>query len=76
MPSRFRVESLPIAELRRRLGEAIDREVYGGFVDLATEDPEAVARLLMTQGQDVSAQVLKAMLTIVYALFDGKLPIG
>lgn len=43
---------------------------------LATEDPEAVARLLMTQGQDVSAQVLKAMLTIVYALFDGKLPIG
>ncbi|WP_439029554.1 N-acetylmuramoyl-L-alanine amidase [Gordonia terrae] len=43
---------------------------------LATEDPEAVAQLLLTQGQDVSAQVLSAMLTILYGLFDGKLPIG
>ncbi|WP_372631368.1 N-acetylmuramoyl-L-alanine amidase [Gordonia jinghuaiqii] len=42
----------------------------------ATEDPEAIVALLMTQGQDVSAQVLKAMLTIVYGLFDGKLPVG
>ena len=43
---------------------------------LATEEPEAVVQLLATQGQDVSAQVLKAMLTILYGLFDGKLPIG
>ncbi|KAF0969057.1 hypothetical protein BPODLACK_02290 [Gordonia sp. YY1] len=43
---------------------------------LATEEPEAVVQLLATQGQDVSAQVLKAMLTILYGLFDGKLPIS
>ncbi|MBY4574803.1 N-acetylmuramoyl-L-alanine amidase [Gordonia paraffinivorans] len=43
---------------------------------LASQDSEDVLQLLSTQGQDVSAQVLKAMLTILYGLFDGKLPIG
>ena len=40
------------------------------------DSSEDVLQLLSTQGQDVSAQVLKAMLTILYGLFDGKLPIG
>ncbi|GAA3958169.1 N-acetylmuramoyl-L-alanine amidase [Gordonia caeni] len=31
--------------------------------------------LLLAQGSDVSAQVLKAMLAIVYAVFGGKLPV-
>ncbi|NED59314.1 cell wall hydrolase, partial [Streptomyces sp. SID10244] len=43
---------------------------------LGTDDPKAIAQLLLGQGQDVSAQVLKAMLTVVYGLFGGKLPIG
>ncbi|MGK2381535.1 MULTISPECIES: N-acetylmuramoyl-L-alanine amidase family protein [Gordonia] len=43
---------------------------------LATEDPAEVVQLLLGEGQDVSAQVLKAMLTIVYGLFDGDLPVG
>ena len=43
---------------------------------LATKDPAAIIALLLGQGQDVSAQVLKAMLTVVYGLFGGKLPIG
>ncbi|MDY6808420.1 MAG: N-acetylmuramoyl-L-alanine amidase [Actinomycetota bacterium] len=43
---------------------------------LATEDPAEVVQLLLGEGQDVSAQVLKAMLTIIYGLFDGDLPIG
>ncbi|MGV9711672.1 N-acetylmuramoyl-L-alanine amidase [Gordonia sp. NPDC003424] len=41
---------------------------------LGTEDPAAIAQLLLGEGQDVSAQVLKAMLPIIYALFGGKLP--
>lgn len=40
----------------------------------ATSLEEAQA-LLLAQGADVSAQVLKAMLAVVYALFGGKLPI-
>ncbi|MDL9947632.1 N-acetylmuramoyl-L-alanine amidase [Gordonia sp. ABSL11-1] len=43
---------------------------------LGTEDPQAIAQLLLGQGQDVSAEVLRAMLSIVYGLFGGKLPIG
>ena len=43
---------------------------------LGTKDPAAITQLLLGQGQDVSAQVLKAMLSIMYGLFGGKLPIG
>ncbi|AZG48644.1 N-acetylmuramoyl-L-alanine amidase [Gordonia insulae] len=43
---------------------------------LGTDDPAAIAQLLLGQGQDVSAEVLKAMLTVIYGLFGGKLPIG
>ncbi|MGC5256473.1 cell wall hydrolase, partial [Gordonia sp. DT218] len=43
---------------------------------LGTDDPKAITQLLLGQGQDVSAQVLKAMLTVVYGLFGGKLPVG
>ncbi|MFW0787223.1 N-acetylmuramoyl-L-alanine amidase [Gordonia sp. CPCC 206044] len=43
---------------------------------LGTEDPSAIAALLLGQGQDVSAEVLRAMLPIVYGLFGGKLPVG
>ncbi|MEE4021840.1 N-acetylmuramoyl-L-alanine amidase [Gordonia sp. PKS22-38] len=43
---------------------------------LTTEDPTEIAELLLGEGQDVSAQVLKAMLTVVYGLFGGELPIG
>lgn len=42
---------------------------------LGTEDPAALAQLLLGEGQDVSAQVLKAMLSIIYGLSGGKLPI-
>lgn len=41
---------------------------------LGTKDPAAIAALLLGQGQDVSAQVLRAMLPVVYGLFGGKLP--
>ena len=43
---------------------------------LGTKDPAEIMRLMLTEGQDASAQVLNAMLEIVYGLFDGKLPIG
>lgn len=32
-------------------------------------------RILMTEGQDVSADVLRSMLSVVYAVFGGKLPV-
>ncbi|GAB16775.1 hypothetical protein GOEFS_014_00170 [Gordonia effusa NBRC 100432] len=43
---------------------------------LATRDPEALMALIAGPGQDVGSQVLKAMLSVVYSLFGGKLPIG
>lgn len=43
---------------------------------LNTKDPQAIAQLMLTEGQDASAQALNAMLEVLYGLFDGKLPIG
>ena len=43
---------------------------------LGTKDPAEIMRLMLTEGQDASAQVLNAMLDVIYGLFDGKLPIG
>ncbi|MGC5249037.1 N-acetylmuramoyl-L-alanine amidase [Gordonia sp. DT219] len=43
---------------------------------LGTKDPAAIMQLMLTQGQDASAQVLNAMLQVIYGLFGGKLPIG
>ncbi|MEP9393332.1 N-acetylmuramoyl-L-alanine amidase [Gordonia sp. VNK1] len=43
---------------------------------LGTEDPAEIAQLMLTEGQDASAQVLNAMLEVIYGLFGGKLPIG
>ncbi|MFT4045015.1 MAG: N-acetylmuramoyl-L-alanine amidase [Gordonia sp. (in: high G+C Gram-positive bacteria)] len=43
---------------------------------LASKDPHEIANLALTEGSDVSAQVLKAMLDVVYGLFGGKLPVG
>lgn len=37
----------------RRIGEAIDREVYGGFVDLAKEDPAPDEPLMRTELPDL-----------------------
>ncbi|ALG85461.1 N-acetylmuramoyl-L-alanine amidase [Gordonia phthalatica] len=39
------------------------------------KSPGDAQRILMTDGQDVSADVLKAILSVVYAVFGGKLPI-
>lgn len=39
------------------------------------KSPGEAQRILMTDGQDVSADVLKAILSVVYAVFGGKLPI-
>ncbi|MGB3698849.1 MAG: N-acetylmuramoyl-L-alanine amidase [Gordonia sp. (in: high G+C Gram-positive bacteria)] len=39
------------------------------------KSPQEAQRILMTDGQDVSADVLKAILSVVYAVFGGKLPI-
>nr|WP_040508988.1 N-acetylmuramoyl-L-alanine amidase [Gordonia soli] len=41
-----------------------------------SKDPKVILALLSSQGQDVSAQILKAMLQVIYGLFGGKLPIG
>ncbi|MFW0792098.1 N-acetylmuramoyl-L-alanine amidase [Gordonia sp. CPCC 205333] len=43
---------------------------------LATRDPQALMALIAGPGQDVGSQVLKAMLSVVYSLFGGKLPVG
>lgn len=43
---------------------------------LKSGDPKEIGQLLLSQGPDVSAQVLNAMLDILYGLFDGKLPVG
>ncbi|MGV9857275.1 N-acetylmuramoyl-L-alanine amidase [Gordonia sp. NPDC003425] len=43
---------------------------------LKSKDPQQIASLLLSQGPDVSAQVLGAMLNVIYGLFGGKLPIG
>ncbi|MFT4126847.1 MAG: N-acetylmuramoyl-L-alanine amidase [Gordonia sp. (in: high G+C Gram-positive bacteria)] len=41
---------------------------------LNTSDPVAIAQLLLTEGQDVSAEVINAMLSVIYGLFGGTLP--
>ncbi|MFC0314128.1 N-acetylmuramoyl-L-alanine amidase [Gordonia phosphorivorans] len=41
----------------------------------AAKSLDEAQALLMAQGSDVSAQVLKAMLAVVYTVFGGKLPI-
>lgn len=43
---------------------------------IATRDPNALMALITGPGQDVASQVLKAMLSVIYSLFGGKLPIG
>jgi N-acetylmuramoyl-L-alanine amidase len=40
-----------------------------------TDDPEAISDLLSTEGSDAASQVLQAMLSVVYEMFGGKLPI-
>ena len=40
-----------------------------------TDDPEAIEGLLSSEGSDAASQVLKAMLSVVYEMFGGKLPI-
>ncbi|WP_033335717.1 MULTISPECIES: N-acetylmuramoyl-L-alanine amidase [Actinomycetes] len=40
-----------------------------------TDDPEAIEGLLSSEGSDVASQVLQAMLSVVYEMFGGKLPI-
>ncbi|WP_336789724.1 MULTISPECIES: N-acetylmuramoyl-L-alanine amidase [Gordonia] len=49
----------------------------GPLIDQITKakSPQEAQRILMTQGQDVTADVLKAILSVVYAVFGGKLPI-
>jgi N-acetylmuramoyl-L-alanine amidase len=40
-----------------------------------TDDPEAIEGLLSSEGSDAASQVLQAMLSVVYEMFGGKLPI-
>ncbi|GEE03833.1 hypothetical protein nbrc107696_42790 [Gordonia spumicola] len=49
----------------------------GPLIDelVKAKSPQDAARILMTKGQDVSADVLKAILSVVYSVFGGKLPI-
>ena len=41
----------------------------------SAKNAQEAQRILLTEGQDVSADVLKAILSVVYAVFGGKLPI-
>lgn len=52
-------------------------EAIGPLIDklAKAKSPQEAQRILMTDGQDVSANVLKAILAVVYAVFGGKLPI-
>ncbi|EGD56797.1 N-acetylmuramoyl-L-alanine amidase [Gordonia neofelifaecis] len=52
-------------------------EAIGPLIDklAKAKSPQEAQRILMTDGQDVSADVLKAILSVVYAVFGGKLPI-
>ena len=40
-----------------------------------TKDPKVIEGLLSSEGSDASSQVLKAMLSVIYEMFGGKLPI-
>ena len=52
-------------------------EAIGPLIDklAKAKNPGEAQRILMTDGQDVSADVLKAILSVVYAVFGGKLPV-
>ncbi|WP_424323722.1 N-acetylmuramoyl-L-alanine amidase [Gordonia sp. (in: high G+C Gram-positive bacteria)] len=52
-------------------------EAIGPLIDKLSKakSPQEAQRILMTEGQDVSAEVLKAVLAVVYAVFGGKLPV-
>jgi N-acetylmuramoyl-L-alanine amidase len=61
-------------------GEGIDLSGLQALLPLLgqlsqTEDPEAIEGLLSSEGNDVASQVLEAMLSVVYEMFGGKLPI-
>ncbi|MBB4137454.1 N-acetylmuramoyl-L-alanine amidase [Gordonia humi] len=49
----------------------------GPLIDklVAAKSLQDAQKILMTEGQDVSADVLKAILSVVYAVFGGKLPV-
>ena len=40
-----------------------------------TKDPKVIVGLLSSEGNDTASQVLKAMLSVIYEMFGGKLPI-
>lgn len=40
-----------------------------------TKDPKVIEGLLSSEGNDASSEVLKAMLSVIYEMFGGKLPI-
>lgn len=40
-----------------------------------TKDPKVIKGLLSSEGSDASSEVLKAMLSVIYEMFGGKLPI-
>ncbi|SIS03933.1 N-acetylmuramoyl-L-alanine amidase [Williamsia sterculiae] len=42
---------------------------------MKSKNPNAIAGVLAGEGQDTSSQVLKAMLSVLYSAFGGKLPI-
>ncbi|HEY9312031.1 N-acetylmuramoyl-L-alanine amidase [Williamsia sp.] len=42
---------------------------------LEADDSEGIAGLLATQGNDAASQVLEAMLSVLYEIFGGKLPV-
>jgi N-acetylmuramoyl-L-alanine amidase len=61
-------------------GEGIDLSGLQALLPLLgqlsqTEDPEAIEGLLSSEGNDAASQVLEAMLSVVYEMFGGKLPI-
>nr|WP_026918401.1 N-acetylmuramoyl-L-alanine amidase [Gordonia shandongensis] len=52
-------------------------EGLGPLIDKITKAKSAdeAQKILMTEGQDVSSDVLRSMLSVVYALFGGELPV-
>ncbi|NMO01797.1 N-acetylmuramoyl-L-alanine amidase [Gordonia sp. TBRC 11910] len=59
----------------------VDVEGLSGVIPFVTKavetrNPSALLALILGPGQDVGSQVLKAMLSVIYSLFGGKLPVG
>jgi len=77
VPAASTDEAAPGANPADDLGDLVGLEAVGPLIEklAKAKSPEDAMKILSAEGPDTSAEVLKAMLAVVYAVFGGKLPV-